>query len=97
MSISHSILGGGIPGSQPKGGLPSNVVDGGNTRNINRIILRKAFGNNLFNLTSDLNRTTPFRETINTTNNPKYVYGSSDYMRFKKLEAINKTYNNLKY
>lgn len=97
MTDGPSILGGGKRGSQPNGGLLSNIIDGENTRNINRIVLRSAFGNNMFNLNNNLNRATPFRETINTTNNPKYVYGGSDYIRFKKLEAINKTYNNIKY
>lgn len=29
--------------------------------------------------------------------NPKYVYDSSDYVKFKKLQAINKNYNDSSY
>ena len=29
--------------------------------------------------------------------NPKYVYDGSDYMRFKKLQAINRNYNDSSY
>ena len=29
--------------------------------------------------------------------NPKFVYDSSDYIRFRKLKSINKAYNDLKY
>ncbi len=29
--------------------------------------------------------------------NPKYVHAGSDYIRFKKLQAINKTYNDSSY
>lgn len=29
--------------------------------------------------------------------NGKYVYDSSDYIRFRKLKSLNKTYNDLKY
>jgi hypothetical protein len=29
--------------------------------------------------------------------NPKYVYDGSDYIRFRKLQAINKTYNDSSY
>ena len=32
-----------------------------------------------------------------TTCNPKFVADSSDYMRFKKLRAINRNYNDLSY
>lgn len=28
--------------------------------------------------------------------NPKYVYDSSDYIRYRKLKSLNKTYNDLK-
>lgn len=32
-----------------------------------------------------------------TTCNPKFVSDSSDYVRFKKLKAVNRTYNDLTY
>ena len=32
-----------------------------------------------------------------TTCNPKFVSDSSDYVRFKKLKAVNRTYNDLSY
>lgn len=32
-----------------------------------------------------------------TTCNPKFVADSSDYVRFKKLRAVNRTYNDLSY
>jgi hypothetical protein len=32
-----------------------------------------------------------------TTCNPKFVSDSSDYVRFKKLRAMNQTYNDLSY
>lgn len=39
-----SILGGGMPGSQPIGGLYQDAMDG-NNRSIDRSILRRSFGN----------------------------------------------------
>ena len=31
------------------------------------------------------------------TGNPKYVYDSSNYVRFKKLQAVNRNYNDSSY
>ena len=168
-------LGGGLPGSQPKGGLlgggggptgGSGMV-GSNARGKNREILRLAFGNDAYRFKNgsqlyplrkiELNssgvpstflpRTTPFRiatnsgDILGTVNkpanteilpapanqitsvrrnslngwkflagsartvagggayvgNPKYVYDGEDYVRYKKLSAINKNYNDLSF
>ena len=151
-AIFPSILGEGIPGAQPRGGLigggggskgGSGMV-GSSARGTNRFILRKAFGNHVLIQTlteSPLSatelRTTPFRRayhagdpfgTVNESplpilpgsnqvngagvsrlnvksggphndgtafysGNPKFVYDGADYTRYKKLKAINKTYN----
>jgi hypothetical protein len=161
--IMPSILGGGRPGGQPRGGLlgggagqdGGSGMNGGNIRAMDRKLLRQAFGNsaraltNLPNHYSSLGYATNigsqsgmFRAAMNagdvlgTVNeaansrygpisnqvngitrhtalggfrsiadgvrkdgnaayvgNPKYVYDSSDYIRFKKLAAKNKTYN----
>ena len=145
-SIFPSVLGRGIPGGQPLGGLigggESGMV-GSSERGTHRFIMRKAFGNNriissntapLINTTS---RTTPFRRAYNAgdsagtyndspssslpgsnqlnmragsilniksggahndgsalfSGNPKYVYDGADYIRYKKLKALNKNYN----
>ena len=53
-------------------------------------------GNNLsrLNINSDsVNR----KGNASYSGNPKYVYDGSDYTRFKKLNAINKTYNDNSY
>ena len=146
-AIFPSVLGGGIPGSQHRGGLigggGSGMV-GSSDRGTERFILREAFGNHLFvteaeasPLTYSGSKTTPFRRayaagdpngTVNEspfpllpgsnqvngrgvsnlniksggthndglalfTGNPKFVYDGSDYVRYKKLKAVNKTYN----
>lgn len=157
-----SILGGGIPGAQSKGGLigggggatgGSGMV-GGAARGRTRKVLRRAFGNSQLSSTiaaptcaisfecrklnptlSAPNRITPFRAamsagdvngTVNSTasailpgsnqisskvplslvwggvrnngeslftGNPRYVYDSSDYVRYKRLQAQNRNYN----
>lgn len=92
MPEQNTNLGGNPSGVLPIGGLLSGVVDGSNTRNINRTILRKSM-----NTTSNNNGNTPFRNNLNTSTNNKHVYQGSDYTRYKKLVSINKTYNNLKY
>jgi len=39
--------------------------------------------------------TTPFRVVFNSDGtNPKYVHNTSDYIRYKKLQQIKRTYNN---
>ena len=150
-----SILGGGIPGAQPPGGLigggggskGGSGMQGGQPRGMDRVWLRRAFnGTGHVSGTNGTRRRaaagtpfpiTPFRKAFNAgdvegtvnsapdaqypganqvngrtgsrlntysggvhnnggavfSGNPKYVYDSSDYIRFKKLSAKNKTYN----
>jgi hypothetical protein len=138
----RSILGGGIPGGQPRGGLigggagvdGGSGMEGGSSRATDRNILRRALNNN-YPTTAII---TPFRASLNAgdtagtvnsmpsaqlpgsnqvtssriatqlhsafggvnntgaalySGNPRYVYDSSDYIRYKKLIAENKTYN----
>lgn len=142
-----SILGGGIPGAMPKGGLlgggasggraGNSGMEGGGQRELERLTLRRVLGNTKF--PGNPNKITPFRRyfnagdtagTVNSapsallgrppnqvgassmvsrlhanfggvnnngeafyTGNPKYVYDSSNYVRFKKLQAVNRNYN----
>lgn len=141
-----SILGGGIPGAQPKGGLLGggagggrsgySGMEGGSQRGYTREMLRRVMGNRMF--PGNPTAITPFRryfnaaDTAGTRNsnpsallgrpinqvggssmvsrlhinyggintgesfysgNQKFVYAGSDYVRFKKLVAANKTYN----
>ena len=149
-----SILGGGVPGSQPKNGLIGGGANsnsgsgmiGGSERSQTRTVLRQAFGNSALSLTisspqsfinSRLSKTTPFRVAMSAgdvngsvnkapapglpsinqvraqrvagtqnisggprndgeayyTGNPKYVYDGSDFTRYKRLKALNKTYD----
>ena len=142
-----SVLGGGIPGSQPIGGSYRDSQFG-NDRAVNRSVLRRSFGN-MFNdglNSSPLQMATKgtslcgsFRaatmagdvvgEVNSATNvkygtehnskskqfsslnlnpgglkqdgnasysgNPKKVYDSSDFLRYKKLKTINQTYNDV--
>jgi hypothetical protein len=149
-----SILGGGIPGSQPKhgligGGANANAgsgMTGGGERSLERTLLRNAYGNKWLTasirspgyfVNSQTSKVTPFRAimsagdvngsvnsaissvmpainqvsyariqgTQNRTGaplnngksyyagNPKYVYDSSIYTRFKKLKNENKNYD----
>ena len=151
-----SILGGGIPGGQPRGGLlgggggshGGSGMQGGQPRGMDRIWLRRAF-----NATGSFSGTngnrypvsrraewpslTPFRRAFNAgdvsnvknsaplaafpganqvngrtnsrvntwsggvhnngaahySGNPKHVYDSSDYIRFRKLQAKLRNYN----
>ncbi len=145
-STMPSILGGGVPGSQPIGGLYQDAMDG-NNRAIDRSVLRRSFGNMynqgfgkspLYYSRNGGSRCGPFRSAFNAgdvlgtvnqavdskygiehnnlninhfnnlTNstllnngqsayagNPKKVYDASDYIRYLKLVAKNKTYNDL--
>ena len=180
VQFSLSNLGGGRNGVAPKligQGNNGSGMDGGNTRAIERNVLRRAFGNNVRHLNyngfsgtidsltgtfcvngqcltnSNMVRTGPFRlatnsgdpmgttnkaasnlgpkppnqaysktrgwkesagsihqvkgDTLSLTNskpksimqgsaysgNPKFVYDGSDYVRFKKLQAVNRNYN----
>ena len=143
-------LGGGVQGSQPKGGLlgggansnGGSGMEGGNNRALDRFVLRRAFGNDLLLGVSPITNTaaaiTPFRAafhagdingTVNSnplpslpgsdqvnsssrvsrlniksggirnngnaaySGNQKFVYDGEDYVRYKKLKAINRTYN----
>ena len=141
-----SVLGGGIPGAQAKGGLigagagsrfSGTGMEGGGERELERLTLRRVLGFTLF--PGSPNSITPFRRyfnagdtagTVNSatsallgrppnqvgassmvsrlhanyggvnnnggaffTGNPKYVYDSSNYIRFKKLQAVNRNYN----
>jgi len=150
-AIFPSMLGKGIPGAQPRGGLigggggskgGSGMV-GSSARGADRFVLREAFGNHWlspnagFSPLTRFSRTTPFRRAYNAgdafgtvnespnpflpgsnqvngrgvsrlniksggphndgkalfSGNPKFVYDGADYTRYKKLKAINKTYN----
>ena len=170
----NKTLGGGLPGSQPKGGLigggggprGGSGMIGSNQRGKNRMILRFAFGNNAYRLTNNIQQyplrnlqinadgsqstfspmTTPFRIAMNAgdiygtinkpanklllpppsnqitcskclvngwklaagsvhtivdgsayVGNPKFVYSGEDYIRYRKLKAINKNYNDLSF
>jgi len=142
-----SVLGGGIPGGMPRGGLigggsggrfSGTGIEGGGQRELERVTLRRMFGNTRFPA-GNPQVITPFRRyfnagdtagTVNSapssllgrppnqvgsssmvarihgqqggvnnqgnafyTGNPKYVYDSSNYVRFKKLQAVNRNYN----
>ena len=147
-----SILGGGIPGAQPKGGLlgggggskGGSGMQGGAPRGRDRNYLREAFGlltvptrAGAANGAGTRGAITPFRAAFNIgdtrgtvneaplptmggsnqlsgrlrsgqlvpsggprndggaayTGNPRFVHDSSDYIKFKKLRAKNKNYN----
>jgi hypothetical protein len=162
-NLMTSVLGGGLPGAQAKGGLlgggagpdGGSGMTGGGERSIDRKVLRQAFGNSakaLTNLPGGVSPLTlannggsisglfrnalsagdplgthnkaanskygPVSNQVNGVNgisslggyksladgirsdgvaaysgNPRYVYDSSDYIRFKKLMAKNRTYN----
>lgn len=86
MTSLKMFLGGGQQGISP---APVNISS--NERAINRDVIR-----NLGGTTAALTFT-PFRLEFNAaSNNPKYVQDSSDYVRFKKLQAIKRTYNSTK-
>ena len=141
-----SILGGGIPGGQPRWGLigggagvdGGSGMEGGSSRSTDRRILRRGMNNGY----SPLAIITPFRASMNAgdtagtvhsypskltpgsnqvisariatqqhasfggvqneggsnySGNSRYVYDSSDYIRYKKLIAENKTYNDYSF
>lgn len=146
-----SILGGGIPGAQPKGGLlgggsngygGGSGMEGGGQRATDRLVLRSVFGNTRFPNNPKL-VITPFRRYFNAgdtagsvnsypstslgrptnqvkgssivsriqaqsngvrnggqalyTGNVRYVYDSSVYVKYKRLVAENRTYNDLSF
>lgn len=142
-----SVLGGGIPGGQPKGGLlgggaygryGGSGMEGGNERGLNRTFLRRVLNFRVFPDVPANAGITPFRRLMNAgdsagtvnsgpspalgrpinqlssmsmlsrlhinygsphvgqsmfTGNQRFVYDGSDYVRFKKLIAENKNYN----
>jgi hypothetical protein len=151
-----SILGGGLPGGQPKSGLigggagstGGSGMEGGGARGTDRFVLREAFGNQFLSnnpvvqspawfVGNGLSQTTPFRAIMSAgdvngsknqpgapflpspnqvrpsyiqtvkmftnavqnngtayyTGNPRYVYDGADYVRYKRLRAVNKTYD----
>lgn len=73
-----SILGGGIPGGQPRGGLVG-LMEGGGDRGMFRIIMRNSFGRNGNNK--------------RLTDNTRKPIDSSLYTRTRQLNALTKTYN----
>ena len=88
-----SPLGGGFQGFEPKMVV---LVEGGGGRSMTRRILRDAFGTGANNKTRKC--TTPFRISVNESCAGKpgkaaVIYSGSDYIRFKKLVAVNKNYN----
>lgn len=142
-----SILGGGVPGAQPRGGYIGDTYMG-NDGNVDRSILRRGFGNMynpgltkspLYMANNGGTKCGPFRSaisggdvmgTVNSASDPKYgvehstvnprrsilnlsnvgirrdgaaayagnpkhVYDTSDFVRFMRLSAVNKTYNDL--
>jgi hypothetical protein len=140
-----SVLGGGIPGGQPKGGLlgggagvdGGSGMEGGGDRGLSRFVLRETKGQSIIKTPI----ITPFRKALHAgdqagtrdsapspdfkasnmvtresvsrlraqyggvhndgkavfSGNPRYVYDGSDYVRYRKLKAINKTYNDLSF
>lgn len=74
-------LGGGNHGMQPKGGLSGEVLDGGNSRSMKRLLLRNAFGNN----------------GRMYYNNVRYVPDASHVTLNKKLNVTNNLYNAIKF
>ena len=108
MTTTLSILGGGVHGSQPKGGLigggassgrgSTSGMEGGGERGASRSILRRVHGT-YFN--QEKSAITPFRLFFNSvkssaakqSGNPKYVYDSSMFSKYKRLSAVNKTYD----
>jgi len=70
-------------------GILTQPTNTSNERAINRHILRKLGGT-----TSSNKSVTPFRIVFNASEtNKRYVYDSSDYIRFKRLQANKRTYN----
>jgi len=54
-------------------------------------------GNNLSRIQVGGDGTSTQNGNAMYSGNPKYVYDGSDYIRFKKLQAINKTHNDSSY
>lgn len=145
--VFKSILGGGIPGSQPVGGFYKDTLYG-NERAVNRSVLRKSFGN-MYNdgldnsplqiatksnsLCGSFRAATMAGDVLGKVNsatnikygtehnnlgkqfaslnlnpgglrrdggasysgNPRKVYDTSDFLRYKKLKTINQNYNDV--
>jgi hypothetical protein len=92
-----SNLGGGINGTQPKGGLigggggskGSSGMEGGGARGMDRLFLRKARGSFVPNITFR----TMFNASITSSSSNKVVFDSSDFTKYKRLAAKNRNYN----
>lgn len=84
-------LGGGNQGTQPLGGLITNTLVGSSARGMNRSILRTAFGTGCLYRNSGI-ITSPFNYS-NNIGNLKYVNDSSNYIRYRKQNALLKNYN----
>jgi hypothetical protein len=80
--IFPSILGGGIPGGQPKGGLVG-LMEGGGDRGMFRLIMRNSFGRNSSNQ--------------RLTGNKRKPTDSSVYTRTRQVDILTKTYNESKF
>ena len=81
MDTFPSILGGGIPGGQPKGGLTGRM-EGGGDRGMFRLIMRNSFGRDSNNRYTD---------------NTKKSRDASIYTRIKKVDNLTKTYNDSRF
>jgi hypothetical protein len=77
-----SILGGGIPGGQPKGGL-IGLMEGGGDRGMFRLIMRNSFGRNVGNQRH--------------TDNKRKPSDASYFTRIKQVDTLTKTYNDSKF
>lgn len=77
-----SILGGGIPGGQPKGGLVG-LMDGGGDRGMFRLLMRNSYGRNGGNQ--------------RYTDNKNKSRDASVYTRLKKIDVLTKTYNDSRF
>ena len=82
-------------GGGPTGISPNQTVFVSSNTWLPRVILRKGLGS--YASTEPKSSNSPFRVVFNTNvTNPRKVSDSSDYTRFKKLQAIKRTYNNTK-
>lgn len=77
-----SILGGGIPGGQPKGGLVG-MMEGGGDRGMFRLIMRNSFGRNGVSERRITDKGKPI--------------DSSLYTRTRQIDILTKSYNVSKF
>ena len=95
--ITPSPLGGGIQGVSLK---VLHLMEGGNDRAMTRRVLRTAFGTDANSNNKTRKCKTPFRVSVNEqcgTEKAPVIYSGTDYIRFKKLKAVNQTYNDKSY